>query len=250
MFKMWLTRFVLFLFSTLVIFQTGFRSAIRTAIEINRYFPDLKIFIFSLMLYSAAASSLVAISSTYMKDQLDMSSIEIGMAFLVVLLFAVPGSAISKYLNTKFNPLNSYRMNLLLWSVNTLMASIMLESRDNWSLVYLFAAIWGISYGWKYPNDITIYTTIIPHGSESEMIGFKALADGVLVWAPNLCFTLMNEAGVEMHYSLASLVIWFLGALQVSYLMDPYDKVAAHAAEYNIMHEDEHVIVETRNYLR
>ena len=82
------------------------------------------------------------------------------------------------------------------------------------------------------------------------MIGFKALADGVLVWAPNLCFTLMNEAGVEMHYSLASLVIWFLGALQVSYLMDPYDKVAAHAAEYNIMHEDEHVIVETRNYLR
>lgn len=217
--------------------QASIKFDATTAADINKNFPDLKKFLTSLTFFTAATNSLVIIATTFMLDQLKMSSLEIGCVYFTAIVFAVPGTMLSPCFSYLINPLNSYRANICIWTITILIASLVLRGREQWQFTYVFAAILGLSYGWKYPNDMTIYTTIIPKGRESEMMGIKALSDGALVWAPCLLFTLMNEQSWGMQYSLASLALWFLASLIVSLFIKEYEKIVEHAVRYTEYYE-------------
>ena len=171
-----------------------------------------------------------------MLDLLKMSSLEIGCVFVTVITFAVPGTMLSRCFSSLINPLNSYRVNVFIWTITIVIASFILRGREQWMLTHVFAAVFGLSYGWKYPNDMAIYATIIPRGRESEMMGIKALSDGALVWAPCLIFTLMNEQHWGMQYSLAALAFWFVASLIISLLMKKYEQIVEHADRYAEYH--------------
>ena len=218
--------------------STGFISAGKLAVFLNESFPDLRDFIISMMFSSAGFGAMLAISTTYMKEQLDMSTMQIAATFFTATSSAGPGSLASKYVNKRYDPLISYRLYNVVFVLTTSLAVFMLRDEDMWFLIYPFSVVWGFTFGFKGPVDITIYTTIIPHGRASEMMGIKALCVGALTWAPTLLITLLNEySGVSMNYCLALLSLFFFIAVVVSLRIESYKMAMNHAKKYDRDHD-------------
>ena len=223
-------------------YTSGFTMVKSTLLDMHQNHPNLRLFWISLALSQSATGALTAVSTTYMDDELEMTNAEISAAFVVVLLFAIPGTFLSRTFNRAFNPLRSYRLCVILFLLNTLLAAIVLQNEDTKNYVYIFCAVWGVLYGWKPCAEVTVYITIIPRGRETEMMGIKSLAGGAFVWLPALIFTIMNECDIPLRWCLASLCIFLALSFVVSRYMDSYEsivnKVKANNREESSEEED------------
>ena len=208
---------------------TGFSSVFETFLEMKRDFPDLLTFWCSLALTQASTGSLFAVSTTYMDEELEMTTEEISGAYVAFLIFAIPGTAVSTWAQNALNPLRSFQVCLLLWIIVTGTACFVLRGEDMRHYIYIFTSIWGILYGWKQCAAVTVYTTIMPRGRETELMGVKSLAGGAVEWAPTLIFTIMNEQGIELYYCLSSLLIFLVLAYYVSLSIKSFEDAYATA---------------------
>ena len=209
------------------IYTKGFQSVFQTFREMKDNFPDLLKFWYSLALLQASTGSLFAVSTTYMDDELGMSPEEISAAFVTFLIFAIPGTNVSTWAQNRLNPLRSYQVCVFLWIIVTFTGVIVLRGEHMRYYIYIFTALWGILYGWKQCVAVTVYASIMPRGRETELMGVKSLAGGVIEWVPTIIFTIMNEQGIPLYWCLASLTIFFALALRVSLCIQSFEDAYA-----------------------
>jgi UMF1 family MFS transporter len=193
------------------LWTTGFYKLAETFAMIFRDLPAVGVFLRGMAFSEAADTALATIATTYMSEFLQMTSLEIGGAILMVLLAGIPGTWLGHQCCLRYNPVISAQACLILYIVVTAAASIVLTlPRKNW--VYLFAPLWGICQGWLHPQHTTIFVTITPHDDKQvvELMGVFLFACQILSFLPPLVFTLLNEAGYSMRLGMASLILYFV----------------------------------------
>jgi len=91
------------------------------------------------------------------------------------------------------------------------------------SLRYLFAAIWGVGFGFYYSLNSAVYVYIIPGGEEAKYIGVKLCASNLLNWLPPLIFTQLNRIFNSVQFGLLVFALFLpIGALCIA-LIDMKD---------------------------
>ncbi|EEC47125.1 predicted protein [Phaeodactylum tricornutum CCAP 1055/1] len=189
----------------------GIQKVCKTASQISSDFEDLKWLLLSIVFAESGMSALITISTTYMTQVLNMSSSEIGVVFFTVIIMGVPGSKFGAWIGRKFrSPLVSAKLGNLFFILFTTAASIYLRSPNDKKTVAIFGALWGLGIGWLSPTHTTAFISIMPTGSEAELMGNYLVACQILSWLPPLVFTLLNENGIPMAFGLASLDLYFL----------------------------------------
>lgn len=68
----------------------------------------------------------------------------------------------------------------------------------------------GICVGWKEPTEKTLFSELITKSHEAEMMGLYIFSSFILTWFPPLIFTVMNEAGINIRISIASIVVYII----------------------------------------
>ena len=126
----------------------GFRQVYRTTIKIYRDYRALKWFYVSICFGDAAIQSLSVIAITYITDQLQLSSQEVGAAALLMLLGSIPGALVGAFVNKRFNPIRSSGLSVLGMIIGTTLAAIFLKEPGQQMLTYFFAFLWGGGTGW------------------------------------------------------------------------------------------------------
>jgi len=188
----------------------GFRKVWDTTNRIRTRYTTLLRFMISITFADSALAALVVVSTTYMKQQLGMSSKEIGFVFLVVLVCGIPGSKFGGWISIRFrNPITSAKLCDCYLIVVTTAASLVLTGPSDKNLAILFGGLWGVGLGWLPPMHTTGFISLIPKRQEVELMGMFLLCNQVLSWLPPLVFTVLNESGFPMSYGLASLNIYF-----------------------------------------
>ena len=138
----------------------GFTKLLRTHRHISQNAPHVSIFMKTMAFSEAANAALATIATTYMKAFLDMDSIEIGVAMLIVLIAGLPGSWIGHYFTHKYNnPVTSTKLCLVVYVVSTIAASLTLVPQYQ-NLIYFYVALFGICQGWIHPQHTVIFVTI------------------------------------------------------------------------------------------
>jgi MFS-type transporter involved in bile tolerance (Atg22 family) len=203
--------------------KSGFQKLFNTFGSISSKWYALRYFLLSIMLSEAATAALSTISTTYMTQVLAMDSKQIGLAFLCVFVAGIPGSKMGNYVGNKLNPLRSAKLCLVVFAINTTLAAALLKGPDHVEYMYIFASVWGICLGWLHPTHSALYCTIIPRGSESEMMGLYLFSGSVLSFLPPLVFTFLNEIGMSMAIGLASLNLFFAGGFIFFVLIGSYN---------------------------
>lgn len=199
----------------------GFKKNIQTMKRIyNTECSPLKWFYLSIALSEAAASAFPLIATTFMTTHLKMTSNEIGLAYLIVLLGGVPGSKLGQIISDRYNAVKSAQLCLVLFGVTTALAAILLRGpADSFKIMYL-CVFWGMSLGWIHPTHITILCSIIPSEQTTELMGLYIFASQILSWLPPLFFTALNESGFSMSSGLVSLDIFFAIAMGLLFKLE------------------------------
>lgn len=204
--------------------KTGFQKLFKTFRRIMRKWYALRYFLLSIMLSEAATAAFSTIGTTYMTEALGMNSHQIGLAFLCVFVAGIPGCKMGNHLGKSLNPLRSAKLCLVIFMVNTTLAALILKDSNNLNTVYVFCSVWGACIGWLHPTHTALYCTIIPRGSESEMMGLYLFSGSVLSFLPPFIFTCLNEIGMDMSIGLASLNLFLAGGLIFFLFIGDYEK--------------------------
>lgn len=236
----------------------GFLQTWHTTRRIVReYGKSLQWYFFAVIFAEAGANAFTSLSVTYMNVVLQMSSQQIGVQYLIVLLCTIPGSKLGEFVSNRLNPSISFRLCLTFFSLVTAIAALVLTGPTMQVVCYIFGIFWGISLGWYvlfhiifsyflfpwshfffllykrklnhrfYPTEEIMLTMMCPVGQEAELSGFFVFSTNILVWLPPLIFTIMNQSGINMRWGLMSLVIFFVIAIGLLSLMDKWEKVSS-----------------------
>uniref|UniRef100_A0A7S2KJ80 Major facilitator superfamily (MFS) profile domain-containing protein n=1 Tax=Skeletonema marinoi TaxID=267567 RepID=A0A7S2KJ80_9STRA len=192
------------------IFTTGFQRIAVTTKHVFSKYRALRWFLVALLFSPEAGAGVVlSIAVTFLTFYVGMTVTEIAIASIIMLFFNLPGALISKFMCRKVNPLNSFRCAEMCYAmVNALIAGTV-SGPEKKGLVYPYAAMAGLAFGWMFPSQRTLTVAIIPKGQETEMMGLISFFGQIMGWLPALLFTIMNENGVDMRWSM-SLISYFL----------------------------------------
>ncbi len=210
------------------IFTTGFRQIAVTTKHVFSNYRALRWFMCALLFSPEAGAGVVlSIAVTFLTFFVKMTVTEIATVSIVMLFCNVPGALISKYMCRKINPLNSFRCAELFYAaVNGLIAGTV-TGPEKKNLVYLYAALAGLAFGWMFPSQRTLTVAIIPKGKETEMMGLISFFGQILGWLPALLFTIMNENGVDMRWGMSIVTYFLLTSCAFTFLCGSYDDAVA-----------------------
>ena len=78
-----------------------------------------------------------------------------------------------------------------------------------------------------FPSQRTLTVAIIPKGKETEMMGLISFFGQILGWLPALIFTVMNERGVDMRWSMSIVSYFLLTSCLITFLCGSYEDAVA-----------------------
>jgi MFS-type transporter involved in bile tolerance (Atg22 family) len=149
------------------------------------------------------SGTLMSLFGTLHQSLLQMTSTEIGIFNLVVLMSTIVGAKLAGFLNATLNPLRSFRLCLVVLAIVTAIMSVTFTGPQQLVLFYLLSSAIGVILGWLVPTERVLFCTLAPTGHESEMMGLILCVHSAAAWLPPLLFSLTNEAGLSLRWALA-----------------------------------------------
>ena len=212
------------------VWTAGFVQLYSTIGKIHKHYPGLRWYYIAITLSNAAIGALLVISMTFLTYQLNFSSQDIGTCVTLMLLFSIPGAAISFCFNKRNNPLNSSILSLVAMCIVDTLVAIVLKEPGQEMDAYLLSSAWGVAMGWNFTCDRMMIASLIPAGQEAELMGLFLFAGQALNWLPPLIYTSLNEANVSSRVGVAMLNIFFLLGIVCYLCMGSYAKALLEAA--------------------
>lgn len=217
--------------------RIGFSQNWKTLKGVWRHYRSgLGWYFMAVVFAEAGANAFTVVAVTFMVGQLNMTGSQVGIVFLITLVSTLPGSKLGEVVAKRYDPITSWKVNLVLFSAITVVGSFVLTGPDRQTICYAFGVLWGLMLGWFYPLENVVFTLGVPRGQESEFSGFYTYCRSILTWCPPLIFTVINEVGVNMKWGLMSLLLFLFVGLGFLQAMDPWEDVLE-AAKTNKMTE-------------
>lgn len=204
----------------ILLFQ-GFQQIGRTMTKL--YQTNIPLLWFYAAVAFGDVKPLTGIGITFLSSHLQFTSMEIGIASMLMLICLVPGAVLSSVVCRKLNPVQSSVLSVMAFICVTGGASLFLVRPSQKALTFVFVACWGTVAGWKVTSTSMLVAAIVPAGQDAELMGFYLFADTCLSWAPPLIFTAMNEAGMSERASLSNIIIFWVLGLVAYWKMGSYD---------------------------
>lgn len=135
------------------IVSSGFKQVFRTAHVIwsNRG-PTLGWFLLSVAFAESAAGALTLVAVTYLKEIMRFSGNALGLLFIIVIVFSIPGTLLGSYVTKRTCPKTSMKIQLIIFILVNTGGFFSLNGPGQEHLAYFYGALWGILLGWFYPT--------------------------------------------------------------------------------------------------
>lgn len=204
----------------------GFKQNWNTAMRINRFYKrSLRWFLLGIVFAEAAANAFTVVSVVFLNDQLKMSSSQIGIFFLIVLIAIVPGGKVSEYVTAKTDPNKSIRLSILALFIVSVIGAPLLNKDNVFPWAYIWGVIVGVLLGWYYQVEQLLLSLTIPTGQEGELSGFFVYCSQILAWLPPLVFSVLVENDVDQAVGIIAVSAFCLVAVAIFSLCAPWDEL-------------------------
>jgi len=227
----------------------GFKQIGRTSKGLYRNNRALLWFFYSVAF--GDVKPLTSIGLTFISNQQQFTSMDVGIAAMALLFSTIPGAILSSYVSRKLNPIRGSVIALLGLTAVTYAGSIFLTGPNQKPQTFVIIALWGVTGGMKVVSTNMLVASILPEGHDAELMGFYLFADISLSWLPPIIFTAINEAGLSERLGLSSTTIFYLLALIGYWKMGTYEDCLKAANRLHHLHHDSGVrMVESTESLK
>jgi len=145
----------------------GFKEVFKTARDINKtYRRGLRFYFLALIFAESAVSAFTNLSVVFLDQQMGLSGSQIGIFFLITLLFTLIGSRMGSKITARTNPKLSYQLSMLCITLYAAGGAILLDYVPT-MLVFVWAIGIGMLLGWFYPVGDLFFSMCAPKGQEA-----------------------------------------------------------------------------------
>ena len=166
----------------------------------------------------------ITISVSYLNEVLEFDATQVGLIYIVVLVFITPGAFFGSWLAIKTSPLTAIKINCTAFIVVNFGAFLWLTEPGMLFESLICGSFWGFLQGMYYALNKLIFSLVIPKGQETELAGFWRYSAHILEWAPPLVFAVMNERNVHLKWGGISLNTFIFAGLTLFMLMQPWEE--------------------------
>ena len=132
-----------------ILARIGFSQNWKTLKGVARHYRSgLGWYFLAVVFAEAGANAFTVVAVTFMARSLGMIGTQVGIVFLITLISTLPRSKLGQVIAERTDPITSWKINLVVFSVFTVAGSLVLTSPDRQTLCYLFGVLWGVCLGW------------------------------------------------------------------------------------------------------
>jgi MFS-type transporter involved in bile tolerance (Atg22 family) len=184
----------------------GLKTMWNTMKVLRKEEPAVQRYLYGYVFLASAMASFTNLAITYLSQQVRMNATEIVIFILLNLLINPLGVLVHRIVANRIGHKKNY---LLVNSFTLILAGLwtgIIAGPDQKPIAYLFAALFGIAYGWYYPSSNGFYVSIVPKEKVMELWGFNMFMSTILSWGPPLLFTVLNEATGDIRLGMLGLI--------------------------------------------
>ncbi len=185
----------------------GFRQLRRTLAGMRRY-PLTVAFLLAFLVYNDGIQTVTTVAAQYGDKELHLDDTVLLSAILLVQFVAFAGALWLGRLAERFGAKRVVLGSLVCWLLLVL-AAYLVRSGTAWQF-YLLAVGIAVVLGGSQALSRSMFSRLIPAGSEAEYFGFYEISDSGTSWLGPLIFGLAYQLTGSYRSALASLVIFFV----------------------------------------
>ncbi len=187
--------------------RLGFGRTWATARRLVR-FRQLLLFVVAYMLFIDGVQTVIAMTSVYASDTLDLSTETILVGFLIAQFVAFAGALAFGRLAGRLGARDALLVAIGVWAAVAVAAYFLPEGAA--TPFYALAAVVGLVLGGVQALSRSLYGSMIPEEASAEFFGFfSVFGKFSAIWGP-LIFVLVNETTGSARNSILSLIVFFV----------------------------------------
>ncbi|HST48902.1 MFS transporter [Jatrophihabitans sp.] len=185
----------------------GFRQLRRTLAGVRRY-PLTVAFLLAFLVYNDGIQTVTTIAAQYGDKELHLDDTVLLSAILLVQFVAFGGALWLGRLAERFGAKRVVLGSLVAWLLLVL-AAYLVRAGTAWQF-YLLAVGIAVVLGGSQALSRSMFSRLIPAGSEAEYFGFYEISDSGTSWLGPLIFGLAYQLSGSYRSALVSLVVFFV----------------------------------------
>ena len=187
---------------------TGLATTLRHA----RAYPQTLLFLGAFVLFNDGVQTVIATASLYGQDELGFTPSQLVVTILLVQFVALAGALVFGALAARIGAWRTILTSLGLWLA--VVTSALFVPAGRYLLFLALAVGIGLVLGGTQALSRSLYSQLVPRGSEAAYFGLYQSADRGTSWLGTLVFGLIFQLTGSYRPALASLMLFFLlGAL-------------------------------------
>ncbi len=196
--------------------KAGFQQLGHTVKRARRY-PHTLLFLIAYLLYNDGIQAVIALASSFGKDELKLSEATLVQVILMVQFVAFFGSLLFNYVAKALDARRAIMISLVIWTGVLVYAYGFLETQTQF---YLLGAAIAIVLGGSQALSRSVYSLMIPKGQEAEYFSLYEVSDKGTSWLAPLLFGLALQLTESYRIAILSLIVFFIAGLLLLALVD------------------------------
>jgi UMF1 family MFS transporter len=185
----------------------GFRQLGHTVRRMRAY-PLTLFFLLAFLVYNDGIQTVISLASQYGTEELHLEQGTLIVTILLVQFLAMGGALLLGGLAGRIGAWKTVLISLVLW-VGVVLAAFWLPERAPVPFMVLGAAI-GLVLGGSQALSRSLFSQLIPQGSEGEYYGFYEISDKGTSWLGPLAFGLVFQLTGSYRIGLVSLLVFLV----------------------------------------
>ncbi|MDD7937231.1 MFS transporter [Actinomycetospora lutea] len=185
----------------------GFRQLGRTLRELKG-FPLTLLFLIAYVIYNDGIQTVIALASVYADKELRLPQSVQVQTILLVQLLAFFGALLLGWIARRFGPWKTVLGSLVVWAV-VLAVAYTLPAGQPIPFVLLGALI-GLVLGGSQALSRSLFSQLIPQGSEAQYFGIYEISDKGTSWLGPLLFGVTFQVTGSYRTAIISLIAFFV----------------------------------------
>jgi MFS transporter, UMF1 family len=176
--------------------------------------PVLRRFLFSFFFYNMGVQTVMLVATLYGKSELNIPTMNLIIAILIIQLIAIPGAFTIAWLSKKTSNFKALMITIILWIVLCVIGYLL--PRDGINEFYGLAVLVGFIMGGIQALSRSTYAKLMPETNDTTaFFSFYDVTEKVSIVVGMLSFGFINELSGSQRNSVLVLEIFFIIGLVI-----------------------------------
>ncbi len=192
--------------STEIKLSKSFRQLFISLKSLRKY-PQAFYFLIAYLLYNDGVQAVIALSAQFGQEELGLEMEVLTQVILIVQFVAFGGALMFNYLAKAMGAKKALLWSLVLWTGTLYYAFGFLETAAGF---YILGAVIGLIMGGTQALSRSLFSKLIPKGSEAEYFSLYEVSERGTSWTGPLVFGLSLQFTGSYRIAILSLIIFFI----------------------------------------